>query len=184
MAKKKSGKKERIDFGGVTGEPGERSRHIPEGEYLAKIISHKKRWKDDDRTNDPFFSWKLQINEGKYKGTTLYENTSLKAEALFNLRNLIFAALGKNVAGKTVDFDPASLYGKVVAVTVEDEEYKKKMRSHIVDIRPKEELEDEEDEDEDEEGEEDEEDEEEEEDEGDEDEEEDEDLEDVDIEEL
>jgi hypothetical protein len=173
----KKGKTERIDFGGVEGEPGRRRRvRIPEGDYLCKILKHEKKRKEGGSSY--YFNWHLQVVEDaqgkeKHKGTPLYYITSLKPEALFNLRNFIFAASDgkKNVTGKTVNFDPKTLYGKQVGVTVEDDEYEGKMRSRAVDVMPPnmieaaDEEDEEEDEDEDEEEEEDEDEEEEDEDE-------------------
>lgn len=156
MAKKASSKTERLDFSGVPKERRQRFRRIPEGEYKAKVMGVRKKWKDNDKSNTPYFAWTLQITDGKYKGTPFIENTSLKKEALFNLRNLIFAASDgkKNVAGRSaVEFNPDSLVGKAVGIVVEDEEWDNKMRSTIGSIIPLSELGEEED---DEEGEEDE----------------------------
>ncbi len=188
-AKKTSKKSMRIDFGDVPEERRQRSRKIPEGEYKAKIVSWKKKWKDDDKSNTPYLQWTLQILEGKHKGVPFYENTSLKKDALFNLRNLIFAATDgkKNVAGKTVNFDPDTLVGAKIGIIVEDEEYENKLRSTVADVRPLSEMEeDDEDEEEDsEEEDEDEDDEDEDEEEDDEDDDEDEeDLEEVDVEDI
>ena len=145
MAKEASrkSKTERLDFSGVPKERRQRFRRIPEGEYRAKIMSVRKKWKDNDKTNTPYFAWTLQITDGKYKGTPFIENTSLKKEALFNLRNLIFAASDgkKNVAGRNaVDFNPDALLGKAVGIVVEDEEWDNKMRSTIGSIIPLSEL--------------------------------------------
>jgi hypothetical protein len=156
VAKKASSKTERLDFSGVPKERRQRFRRIPEGEYKAKVMGVRKKWKDNDKSNTPYFAWTLQITDGKYKGTPFIENTSLKKEALFNLRNLIFAASDgkKNVAGRSaVEFNPDSLVGKAVGIVVEDEEWDNKMRSTIGSIIPLSELGEEED---DEEGEEDE----------------------------
>lgn len=135
----------RIDFSDVPKERRQRFRHIEEGEYLAKIVSHKKKWKDNDKSNAPYIAWTIQITDGKYKGTPFIENTSLKKDALFNLRNLIFAATDgkKNVAGKAVQFNPDSLVGVKIGIIVEDEEWDNKMRSKIADVRPLSEMEDE-----------------------------------------
>lgn len=145
MAKEASrkSKTERLDFSGVPKERRQRFRRIPEGEYRAKIMSVRKKWKDNDKTNTPYFAWTLQITDGKYKGTPFIENTSLKKEALFNLRNLIFAASDgkKNVAGRnSVNFNPDVLLGKQVGIVVEDEEWDNKMRSTIGSIIPLSEL--------------------------------------------
>jgi hypothetical protein len=143
---RETAKTDRIDFGGVPKEKRARFRRIKEGTYKAKVVSHKKKWKDDDKSNPPYYAWTLQITEGKYKGTPFIENTSLKKDALFNLRNLIFACTDgkKNVAGKTVNFNPKNLYGKVIGIVVEDEEYDNKMRSKVVDMLPLSEVEEDE----------------------------------------
>jgi hypothetical protein len=181
----------KINFGGVEGTPGQRrgARRIPEGDYLAKIVKVEPHKTEKGKS----FHWQFQVTESasgnkKHKGVTFHYYTSLKPDALFNLRNLIFAATGRNVTGKSLNFDPNKLKGKVIGIIVEDEEYKKKIQSRCVDVLPKDQLEaeDEDDEDEDEdEDEDDEEDDEDEEDEEDEDEDEDEEdeLDDVDTDE-
>jgi hypothetical protein len=173
-------KKIKIDFGGVDTEirSGGRAAHVPEGDYLAKPVNAELR--KSEKSGSKYISWRFQILEPKkFKGKTLYDRTSLKPDALWNLRNLIHAALGKNVAGKVINLDPEVAYGKPLMITVEDDEYEGKLRSQIVDYQPKDKYEEGEDTDEEDEDEETDEEEEEEEDD-----EEDEDLEDVDVEEL
>lgn len=141
-----------IDFGGVEKDVRKRGRHIPEGDYIAKIVDVERK---KNKAGDAYyFNWKFQIVEAadgdkKHAGMTFYYNTSLKTEALFNLRNLIFAASdGKNnVAGRTVNFNPAKLKGKRIGVTVEDDEYEGKIRSAVVDVQPPSAIVDEEDDD-------------------------------------
>ena len=139
MASKKS---IRIDFSGVDKDIRQRAKHIQPGDYACKIVSWKKKWKEDDKSNPPYLQWRFQIVDGKAKGVPLYYITSLKTDALFNLRNLIFAATDgkKNVAGKSVDFDPDALVGKKIAVLVDDEEWEGRVRSKAVDVRPLSEL--------------------------------------------
>jgi hypothetical protein len=162
----------KVDMSGVDTEirKGGRSKRVPEADYLLKIMEGS--WEEGDKAD--YIRWRFQITKGKYKGGTLYCNTSLSPKALWNLRNLIFAATGKNMAGKAFKFDPEKLHGKIVGASVEDDEYENKVRSIPVDFFPKDKYEEpeEEEEDEDEEEETEEEDEEEE------------DLEDVDVEEL
>jgi hypothetical protein len=156
-----------------------RSKRVPEGEYLLKIMEGT--WEDGDKYD--YINWRFQIVKGvggkKHAGSTLYTITSLSPKALFNLRNLIFAAKGKNMAGKAFNFDPESLTGTVVGSTVEDDEYTRDgnttIRSRPVDFYPKDKFEEAEVEEEDDEAEDEEEETEEEEDE---------DLEDVDVEDL
>jgi len=117
-------KKMRIDFGGVDKEirRGASRIRIPEGDYEVKIIDHS-LVKDSDTNRTKGISWNVQITKGPHKGKKLRGFTSLKPEALWSLRNLIHAALGKNVAGKAVNFDPAMIYGKIVGAAVVDNEF-------------------------------------------------------------
>lgn len=166
----------KINFEGVDPEirkGGGKSKHIPEGDYAAKIVEAEVR---PAKSGGKYISWKFQITKGEHKGVTVYGNTSLKPEALWSLRNLIHAATGKNVAGKSMNVDLEKLYGKEIGIAVEDNEYTKdgktKITSQMSTAFPLEELGDE-DEAEEEEAEEEEEEEEE-----------DEDLEEVDVEDL
>jgi hypothetical protein len=151
----------RINFKGVDKEirSGGRSFRFPEGDFLFKVIKHEARKNESSGARG--ISWQMQCVSPKYKGKTLYHYTSLKPEALWNLRNLVFACTGRNVAGKVLDFDPTSIYGKIFAGTTEDDSYirdegganeKEVIKSVLADIRPKSQLEgasDDEDEDED-----------------------------------
>ena len=158
MAKKmksKAGKSKsyKVDFGGVPKEIRKRGVRVPEGDYLCKVVDVER--KKSEKSGLPYFNWKFQVVEDaqgktKHAGVPLYYVTSLKPEALFNLRNLIFAASDgkKNVAGKAVNFNPTALIGKQIGVTVEDDEYDGKIRSRAVDVMPASQLEAEEDDDE------------------------------------
>ena len=146
----------KIDFSGTEKEirRGGKAAHIPEGDYLFKVVKHETR--KNKAGTGRYFSWQMQCVSKKYKGKTIYHITSLKPDALWNLRNLIHACLGRNVAGKVVNFDPTSLYGKIFAGTTEDDEYENEethkvtIKSVLADLRPKEELEADEEDDDDE----------------------------------
>lgn len=138
-------KKLKIDFGDVDPDTSRKQRRvkIPEGDYIAKIQSSKTE--KSERTDSKYIRWTFQIVKGPHKGKTLSGMTSLKPDALWNLRNLVFAATGKNVAGKVVSFDPEALYGKVVGIAVEDNEYegsdgKKRITSQVNTAFPKDEA--------------------------------------------
>lgn len=135
-------KKIKIDFSGVEKEirKGGKSSRVPEGDYLGKVVNGELRKTKDG--SGRYYNWRVQITApAKYRGKTLYHNTSLKPEALWNLRNLIFACLGKNVAGKALNFDPTQIYGKIFAFTAVDDEYtqgdRTTIKSVLEDIRPK-----------------------------------------------
>jgi hypothetical protein len=173
--------KRKINFEGVAKEirSGGRAAHVPPGDYLLKIV--KGEWTESPEKETPGINWRFTVvKPEKYKGKTIYDSTWLSAKALWNLRNLIFAATGKNVAGKSLSFDPEMIEGKVVMATVDDDEYKKDkktvVRSRPVDYQPKEKYGETDDEDEDDDEDTEEDDEEEEED--------DEELEDVDLDDL
>lgn len=145
-----------------------KTKRIPEGEYEAKV-HNVELLKTKDGTGR-YLRWGFIITKGPHKGVTVWGNTSLKKDALWSLRNLIHAATGKNIAGKVATFDPESLIGKKVGISVTDNEYTKdgqtKITSQFDSAFPKEEVnatEEDEDEDEDDDEEEEDEDEEEEE---------------------
>lgn len=141
------GKAVNVDFGGVDKEikSGGKSSKVPEGDYLGKVV--KGELKKNKAKDGKYFAWQVQIVAPKaFKGKKLYLNTSLKPDALWNLRNLIYACTGKNVAGKALKFDPDKLIGKIFAFTAVDDEYenpdtnKKTIKSQVEDVRPKAEL--------------------------------------------
>lgn len=116
----------KIDFSGVEQEirqGGGRAAHVPPGPYKVKVVTSEVRHKNNDETQSKYIQWQLQIVSGPQKGQKLRFITSLKPDALWNLRNFIHACVGKNVAGKAVNFDPASLYGKLLGIIAEDNEY-------------------------------------------------------------
>ena len=136
--------KRRVDMTGVEKEirGRRRSKKVPEGEYLLKIMEGT--WQDGEKAD--YINWRFNIVTGvdgkKHAGSSLYTITSLSPKALFNLRGLIFAAKGKNMAGKAFNFDPETLVGITVGATVEDDEYTRDgnttIRSRPVDFYPKE----------------------------------------------
>lgn len=135
--KKKAGSKKkekttlRVSFKGVDQEirgKSERSARVPEGDYALKIVNGRFKTDDDDEVTG--INWRFTIvKPKKYKGKTLFGYTHLSPESLWNLRNLIHAATGKNVAGKALDLDLEKLYNKIVGAAVEDDEFNKKIRS-------------------------------------------------------
>jgi hypothetical protein len=118
--------------------------HVPEGEYLVKIHNHEVNKTKNE--SGKYIRWECIITKPeKYKGKTLRGITSLKKDALWSLRNLIHAAKGTNIAGKVVDFDPETIYGKVVGAAVSDNVYTDKndnerISSQIDSFFPKDEV--------------------------------------------
>ena len=163
MAPPRRGKSDnvRVNFSGVEEEirkHTQRAAKLPDGDYLVKILDASMRENED--TGSRGINVRAQVVRPlKYKGKTQFGYCSLKKNALWNLRNLINAAFGRNVAGKTLDLDLGKFKDKIVGAFIEEDEYQGKVRSRISTSFPRDEYEESEDEDADENGEEDDEDE-------------------------
>ena len=61
-------KKMRIDFGGVDKEirRGSRSVHIPEGDYILKIVEATEE--TGEKSGAKYLRWTFQVAEGEHKG--------------------------------------------------------------------------------------------------------------------
>jgi hypothetical protein len=144
----------RVNFSSVEEEirkHTQKAARVPDGDYLFKVLEASYRENED--TGSRGVNVRAQIiKPAKYKGKIQYGYCSLKKEALWNLRNFINAAVGRNVAGKTVDLDLDRFRDKIVGGVVEEDEYQGKVRSRISTWFPADEYEEtEDDEDEDEE---------------------------------
>jgi hypothetical protein len=142
----------RVNFSGVEEEirkHTQKAAKLPDGDYLVKIL--EATYRENEDTGSRGVNLRVQVvKPPKHKGATQYGYCSLKKEALWNLRNLINAAIGRNVAGKTVDLDLDKFRDKIVGAVIEEDEYQGKVRSRVSTWFPREEYEDS-DEDEDEE---------------------------------
>src|SRR5690606_29376245 len=127
-----------IDMRGVS------SRGIcPEGIHKVKV--QKVTREISERSAKPYLAWELKTSGGY----TLYYNTSLQPQALFNLKNVLLA-LGYDVPDAVLRLDLRELKGLEAYVEVMHEVYEGKKRAKIVqflgpDEVEEEELEDEED---------------------------------------
>lgn len=152
----------RVNFSGVEEEirkHTQKAAKLPDGDYLVKIV--EATFRENEDTGSRGVNLRVQvIKPQKHKGATQYGYCSLKKEALWNLRNLINAAFGRNVAGKTIDVDLERFRDKIVGAVIEEDDYQGKIRSRVSTWFPRDEYEESEsDEDADEDEEEDEEDE-------------------------
>lgn len=123
-----------LDFSNV-GErtEGGRAAHVPEGDYLFKPTKVELRSKKDDESSK-YLSWVMAIQAPeKYKGRVIYFITSLKAESLWNLRNLL-EDMGIKVPQSTLKLPLQQIIAKgpIFGGTVEDDEYEGKVKSKIV----------------------------------------------------
>lgn len=126
---------------------GGRGAHLPKGVYDFKVASGEVR--ESDSGND-YISWQLEVKSGKQKGKKIYHITSLKPDALWNLRGML-EACGIETPESKFKFKIKSVVGKSFRAEVEDDEYQGKTKSVIRDYVVEEDEDDEEDEDEEEE---------------------------------
>lgn len=129
-------------------------KRMPEGDYLARVTKVEDApVKNGENKGKPqwLFTIKLETGSGTYPYYCQFAENQL-----WKIRNLLVAA-GVNVPKKRMRLDPEKVVGKLIAVTLEDEEYEGKNQSTIGAIFPPSEMTDAEDDGEDEEDEEDEE---------------------------
>jgi len=112
-----------VNFKGVEGQ-----NNVPNGDYKVKVL----KVTEEEGDKAPYLMFKLEIVEGKYKGTKLFHICSLSKQALWNLRSTL-EAMGQEIPEAAIDIDLEELEGKVFGVTTEIEKYKGKPRSKVVD---------------------------------------------------
>lgn len=122
-----------VDFGAIEDNGGGRVR-VPEGNYKVKF---KSVTFGNSQAGNPMFTWILVGTEGKLKGKELKEYTALTPKALWKLRDMMEATIGKAPGGKVntrklLDHCKKNMVGQTVGVTLEDDEYvDDKGKSHI-----------------------------------------------------
>jgi hypothetical protein len=132
--KKKAGKDDFVvaDFGHKDAKGGGgRNPRLPEGDYLAKIVSAEK--KEAKNSGNTYIRFGFKILEGKYKGKELSGNATLTPKALFWLRNML-EAMGQEVPEKASKIRYKKYIGQKVGITLEDDEYEGKIKSEVSDF--------------------------------------------------
>jgi hypothetical protein len=135
-----------VDFSQVEErrEGGGKAAHVPEGDYLLKVLGSELRSKKDDETSK-YLSWRLGIvKPEKYTNAgVIYFVTSLKPEALWNLRNFL-EDLGLTVPKSIAKVPIKQIVDKhlVFGATLEDDEYNNKVKSVVAATFKKSEYED------------------------------------------
>lgn len=113
---------------------GINAKRVPEGDYLARIKSVADA-PVKSGNNEGAFQW-LFIIGLEDKPTASYPYYCQLAEnQLWKVRNLLTAS-GINVPKKRLKLDPEKLVGKLIAVTMEDDEYEGKLKSVIAAVFP------------------------------------------------
>ena len=122
-----------VDFSNVEERRGGNAFHGPEGDYLLQVKGVELKSKKDDETSK-YLSWRFEpVKPEQYKGRgSVYNNTSLKPESLWALRNLL-DDMGITVPKKAVSLPLADIAksGRIVGATLEDDTYNNKTKSVI-----------------------------------------------------
>jgi hypothetical protein len=125
-----------VDFTGVErGSGGQKGAHVPEGDYIVKVMDYSHRYKKEDgveQKDRPYLNWKLQIvSPEEFKGKTIYFTTSLVPESLWNLRGML-EDVGLKVPNSAVAIPLPKLIGKELGVTLADgEPYNGSIKSEV-----------------------------------------------------
>ena len=123
-----------VDFSNVEERrEGGKSAHVPEGDYLLKVAGCELKSKKDDATSK-YLNWRLTITSPEqFKNAgSIWHITSLKPEALWNLRNFL-EDLGVKVPKGTAEIPIKAIVDKglIIGATLEDDEYNNVMKSKI-----------------------------------------------------
>lgn len=124
-----------IDFTNVKDGGGSfNKKRQPEGDYKAKVT--KVVDAPSKKDNTPQWLFTIQVGSGTYPYYCKHEENQY-----WKIRNLLVAA-GLTVPKKKVKVDPNKIVGKMIAVTLEDDEYDGKTQSNIAATFPLSELDD------------------------------------------
>lgn len=113
-------------------------KRVPAGDYLAKVTKVEDRPTKD--TKEPQWLYTIELQE-KYTDRKYPMYCKLVPNQLWKLRNL-FLACGVAIPKKKVKLDPNKIVGKLLGVTMEDDEYDGKLQSNVSQTFPASELDD------------------------------------------
>lgn len=137
MADKSSITAKVVDFSNVKDGGGNfNKKRVPAGDYLAKVLKVEDAVSKKDDAFQYLFTIAL-VNKHTDRKFPYY--CKLQENQLWKLRNLLIAA-GMNVPKKRMKLDPSKVVGKLIGVTLEDDEYDGKAQSVIASIFPASEL--------------------------------------------
>lgn len=130
---KKSSNAIKIDFTGV--ETG--GFDVPDGAYVlaVQVVTQKK----GQETGQPYLSWEFKVDEGKYKGRKVWDNTSLQPQALWKLRNML-ECMGMDVEDGEFEIDLGEFEGLKVGAEIANEKYQGKDKPRVVGYMPEEDV--------------------------------------------
>lgn len=126
--------KQTLDFTNVKESSGFNPKHLPAGDYRAKITGVEDK---PSKAGNAQWVWTIVLTTDQRAAYPLY--TGLDEKQLWKVRNLFMAA-GINVPKKRVAVDPNKLIGREIGISLEDDEYEGKMKSVIIATFPADDL--------------------------------------------
>jgi hypothetical protein len=132
-----------LDFTNVKDGGNFNTKRVPAGDYLAKVtkvIDAPTKKKDDGSGGDPQWTFTVELVD-KYSDRKFPYRCKLEANQLWKIRNL-FIAGGIVIPKKKMKVDPNKAVGRLIAVSLDDDEYDGKMQSVISQVFPASELDD------------------------------------------
>lgn len=124
-----------VDFSNVKDGGAFNRNRIPAGDYLAKVV----KVEDAESKKDQEFQYLFTIQIQKRPSSKFPYYCKLTENQLWKLRNLLIAA-GLSVPKARTKVDPNRVVGKLIGVTVEDDDYDGKEQSTIQGVFPAAEL--------------------------------------------
>ena len=119
----------KVDFTGV--ESG--GFEVPDGAYVLMVtgVTQKK----SESSGQPYLAWEFKVDEGKYKGRKIWDNTSLQPQALWKLRNML-ECMDMEIADGEFELDLDDFEGQKVGAEVANEKYQGKDKPRVVGYMP------------------------------------------------
>jgi hypothetical protein len=117
-------------------------KRVPAGDYLAKVVKcadAPTKKKEDGSGGEPQWLYTVELVE-KFTDRRFPYYCKLQNNQLWKIRNLFLAA-GVTIPKKKVKLDPNRIVGKLIGITLEDDEYDGKAQSNIAATFPATELE-------------------------------------------
>lgn len=126
MAVKKGKKLIKVDFTGV--EAGGGGRVLPEGPIQLELKEIEE--KEGEESGKPYLEFALEVVDGEYEGTKVWDNMSLQSQALWKLRGFMEAG-GHATEDGPMQIDPDDLIGTVVMGDIIHEDYRGKTKNRV-----------------------------------------------------
>jgi hypothetical protein len=131
-----------LDFTDVKDGGSFNKKRVPSGDYearISKVVDAPTKKKDDGTGGEPQWLYTIELTK-VYTDRKFPFYCKLTANQLWKLRNLFIAA-GKPIPKKKVKLNPNLVVGKIIGVTLEDDEYDGKLQSNIIQTFPASDLE-------------------------------------------